>query len=363
MTLLEASSPVVAEPVAPARRRSGLTVLGLAVLWLGYVLAHELLSGRVWWMLLPDLAPPFVFALIPALLLGGAAIVRGRHGGRAALLAVVAFALTAGQSGLRLPALGSPGPVPAGAIRVVSWNTQFWEQDEDPQAFYRYLRSYDADVYLLQEYLYFTDGPIRIDRLAEVRQWFPGYQIVADSELLTLSRLPIRDSRPLAAVDDAAPPPAGTDFLSYWTTKTLRTDIEVGGGVISFYNVHTPVQLDAERSPLTTRFYTVVQDQAARREASWRALTTDLDGNPGPVFVAGDFNSTPAMGELDRIRLDEAALTGGGLYPSTWDARGRGWWRLDHVFTSDDVAVHRYDLHDSLDLSDHRAQDLRISLT
>lgn len=362
MTLLEAPAPVVTEPAAPARRRSGLTVLGLAVLWLGYVLAHELLSGRVWWMLLPDLAPPFVYALVPALLIGAAALVRGRHGWRIALLAVVTLALTAGQSGLRVPALGSPGPLPAGAIRVVSWNTQFWEQAEDPQAFYRYLRSYDADVYLLQEYLYFTDRPIPIDRLAEVRQWFPGYQIVADSELLTLSRLPIRGSRPLAAVDDAAPPPAGTDFLSYWTTKTLRTDIEVGAGVISFYNVHTPVQLDAERSPFTSRFYTVIQDQAARREASWRALSADLDANRGPSFVAGDFNSTPAMGELDRIRLDRPALTGGGLYPSSWDARGKGWWRLDHVFTSSAVTVHRYELRDSLSLSDHRAQDLRISL-
>lgn len=355
---------------SPRWRRVGERLaLGIGALWLAYALiVHPLLSGRVWWMLLADLAPPFVFVLAPVVVAALAPLARRRRTKLAVgALALVALAAGVPQAGLRWP--GGAETVPADAIRVVSWNTQFWEQDEDPAAFYGYLKSYDADVYLLQEYLYFTDGPHPIDKIAELKQWFPGYQLVANSELLTLSRLPIVSSKALdgsawlSAERGSAPPPV-TDFLPYWTTKTLRTDIAVHGRTVSFYNVHIPVQLDGDRSPLTGRFYSVIREQAARREASWRALSTDLDANQAPAFVSGDFNSTAAMGELDvlRDRLTEDEVTSGGLYPSTWDARGRGWWRLDHVFTSPGIGVYRYDIRDSLGLSDHRAQELRIGL-
>ncbi|GAA1799519.1 endonuclease/exonuclease/phosphatase family protein [Luedemannella flava] len=364
-------------PAAPAdsvtrpprwRRAAGRVTLVATGLWLGYVVTHPFLSGRFWWMLLPDLAPPFLFVAMPLVLAALVPLASCRRvRAVTALLATVALLAGVPQAGLRLP--GGAPTVPAGAIKVVSWNTQFWEQDEDPAAFYDYLRRFDADVYLLQEYLYFTDAPRPIDKLAEIKREFPGYEIVANSELITLSRLPIVSSRALdgsawlSAERGSAPPP-GTDFLPYWTTKTLRTDIVVGGGTVAFYNVHIPVQLDGGRSPFTGRFYSVIREQSARREASWRALTADLDTVSGPALVSGDFNSTSAMGELDvlRDRLRQQEVTSGGLYPSTWDARGHGWWRLDHVFAGGSLDVYTYDIRDSAGLSDHKAQELKVGL-
>jgi endonuclease/exonuclease/phosphatase (EEP) superfamily protein YafD len=345
-------------------------VMMAAVGWLSYQVAQLVLSGRWWLMLLSDLAPPLVFVAVP-LLLAGLAPLAWRHWWRVLMLAGLALLLGAPQAGLNPAVLWrDPPPVPAEALRVVSWNTNFWHQHQDPEHFYRYLRSFDADVYLLQEYLYFTDRPVPIDDLAGLRAAFPGYQLVAASELVTLSRLPIESSaaldgsRWLSPETGSAPPP-GTDFLPYWTTKTLRTDVRHGGTLLSLYNVHIPVQVDAERSPLTRRFYTVIEEQAARRDAAWRALTDDLAANPLPTLVAGDFNSTPSMGELRRLDrwVRRADPTEGSIYPTSWDDRGPAMlWRLDFVFHTPRVNLHRYTFHHSQHLSDHPAQDLRVSI-
>src|SRR4029079_17566395 len=109
---------------------------------------------------------------------------------------------------------------PAGtAVKVFAWSTDYWQMSDDQRAFYAFLRQQDADVYLLQEYLYWKgdDDPIRIDDSARLRAEFPGYQLVVDGELLTLSRLPV------VATHHQRFPATGTDW--YWKgTKFQRTD-------------------------------------------------------------------------------------------------------------------------------------------
>jgi endonuclease/exonuclease/phosphatase (EEP) superfamily protein YafD len=347
-------------------------LVALAAGWLAYVLAQRVLSGRWWLWLVPDLAPPLVFAAVPALLLAAPLLLRAarRRMPPAALglttgPAALALLLGLGQVGLSLPVLsgGGDGPAPAGAVRVVAWNTEFWSQGDDPAAFYAALTARDADLYLLSEYLHWDGSPRRIDDLAGLRTAFPGYQVVVHGELVTLSRLPVLSQRVLAARDLPAP---GSGWTDYWTDKTLRTDVRTGTGTLSVYNVHVPTQLEIERSPLTPGFYEVVREQDRRRTPQLDALEADVAANPGAVLVAGDFNSTGAMGDLSGLehRLTDAARAGGGVLPTSWPASGPlpRMWRLDWAFTSDGVGVHRYALTGPAGQSDHLVQELTVSV-
>jgi endonuclease/exonuclease/phosphatase (EEP) superfamily protein YafD len=350
-------------------RGAGRAAGVLSLVWLGYVLVHLVLSGRWWPMLLPDLAPPLVFVLVPLALVALSALgfLRGA-GGRPVtrvrtwipILAAVA-ALVAGvePAGLNLDVFDHGVAPPAGALHVVSWNTEYWDRDDDPSRFYAYLRSFHADVYLLQEYLNWHAGaPLRVDDSARLRAEFPGYQIATVGELLTLSRVPIVSS---AGLDDSRwypSVPAGSDFPDFWRDKTLRTTLKVGSTNLSIYNVHIPVQL----GPIGVSLLAEMHQQASRRDAAWRALAADLAETSGPKLVAGDFNTTPAMGELSHLDelLRRAQPTNGQLYPTSWSARSVGLWRLDFAYYSASITIDQYNFRDSAGFSDHDAQDFWI---
>jgi endonuclease/exonuclease/phosphatase (EEP) superfamily protein YafD len=352
-------------------RRTGTRGLGVvAVSWLGYVVAHLILSGRWWPMLLPDLAPPLVFVAVPVFLALLAALT-GRAGWRVLVLAGGALVIGLPQAGLNVAVLtATPVVAPPGAVRVVSWNTEYWHQTDDPVRFYRYLRSLHADVYLLQEYMNDADTPQPLDDVASLRREFPGYQIVAVGELLTLSRLPVVSVKHI----DGSPwlPPYTRDSApgvgyppSFWTIKALRTDVLLAGRTVSLYNVHLPVQVDTGLNPLGADFYRVVHQQSLRRDACLRALTADLAGSALPALVAGDFNATPAMGELRRLSTGPvtAVAPTRSLYPTSWYVNKLPLWRLDQVFLRPGLRTYGYVMRPSQGLSDHAAQDLLIGLT
>lgn len=344
-----------------------LAVAGAA--WLLYTVAHHWASGRVWPSLLLDLAPPVVFAAVPVLLLAAAwapGPVRARRW--TALAATASLLLGAGQLGFNPGAFGafSAAPKPSGAadpVRVVSWNTEFWHQGDGADGFYRYLKERPADVYLLQEYVHWRGGPRRIDELARLRGEFPGFHIAVSGELVTLSRYPVLAQRPLRG---SSLPPGRTGWHDYRTYKTLRTDLSVGGRELSVYNVHIPTPLSLEDSPFGGEFYGIVREQHAARDAHYRALTDDVAANSRPLVVAGDFNSTPAMGDVQRFGrgLEDAAAANESPFPASWPDGGPLplLWRLDWAFTDDQVGVHRYGFRGADGMSDHRAQELLVSV-
>ncbi|RGC65960.1 Endonuclease/Exonuclease/phosphatase family protein [Micromonospora sp. MW-13] len=351
-----------ATPAVPAargpRRRAGRALTVLAGAWLAFVVAHRLLSGRWWLWLAPELTPPLAFVAVPVLLLALAGLA-GPARGRVALLAAAALALGAGLSGLNPAVLRTPPPVPADALRLVSWNTTVWNETDDADAFYASLTARRADVYLLQEYKP-ADDPARRDAdLARLRREFPGYQVAARGELVTLTRFPIVGVAALPA-----DPPPGSDWRTdYWEVKSLRTDLRIGARTVSVYNTHILVPLDLS-SPLRATFYERRREFFQRRETQYDALAADLDRNPLPVLVAGDLNTSPAMADLDRLtdRLTDAGRAGGSAYPTSWTIAGQRWWRLDWTFVSRDWTVHRYRLRDARGMSDHRVQETTLSL-
>nr|MDT0656793.1 endonuclease/exonuclease/phosphatase family protein [Micromonospora sp. DSM 115978] len=361
------------------------SVLIAAGIWLLFVVVHRGFSGRVWWWTLPDLAPPVVFLAVPAALLLATPLARPARG-RIAALVLASLALGWPVAGVNLTALWHrPGPVPPDAVTVFAWNTWYWDQlargpdapspmvrpPRDTDRFYRYLREQDADVYLLQEYLYFSADwqPIRVDHLDRLRREFPGFHVAVSGELLTLSRFPLVLTRPL----DLRPwlsrqwedlPPPDSQLPAYHTVKTLRTDLRIAGRVVSFYNshLHVPVlalpTLDqADRDDLRERH--------DLRQADYRALAADVAGNPHPIVLAGDLNTTPAMGLLGALpdRLVDAVPATGALYPTSWARVGLPMWRLDWVFTTTDVDIHRYVLVRPAGLSDHHGQRVTVSIS
>ncbi|MEJ3744239.1 endonuclease/exonuclease/phosphatase family protein [Actinomycetes bacterium KLBMP 9797] len=341
-------------------------LIGAPALWLLFVVVHLLVSGRVWWWRPADLVPPPAFLVIPVLL-ALAAVPCRRSRRPAAVLAAGALAIGTSLAGVNATGmLTGGGPVPPGALRVVAWNTGYWHEAGETADFYDLLRAQHADVYLLQEYLnYPADVPVRIDEVDRLRAELPGYDIAVAGELVTLSRYPIVDQRALDA-PGAPPPPADTDFPEFWRHKALRTDLRVGDGVLSVYNVHvtTPIWIGGP-GPLSRSFWDTIRDLDAERGPHLRALAADVSTNDGPVLVVGDMNTTPAMGERQAFPagLRDAAAASGAPYLASWPADGSfpRWWRLDWALVSPGMTVHRYDFVDPAGLSDHRLQFLAVS--
>ncbi|MFD8520101.1 endonuclease/exonuclease/phosphatase family protein [Streptomyces capillispiralis] len=365
----ETLPPPAPAPPRPGRRRGvgSAVLICLTASWALYSLLNLALGGRWWLWLVPDLVPPLCFVAVPLVLLAFG-LRAGPRRVRRPLVAVLVLLLLSGltRAGVNWAALtpgGRPGPAPADALTVVAWNTKYWDTADDPEAFYRYLKAERADVYLLQEYLAWVDGrPAPIDELDRVRAEFPGYHVAVLGEQVTLSRFPVVARPPVGPGRDIRP---GTPWReTFERGKVLRTDVSVRGRVVSFYNVHVPVQLDIERGVLSGGFYDDIRTRDAERRAHYAALLRDVTDNPHPVFVAGDFNTTPAMRDLDPLRdtLHDALPASGTVLPLTWNSEGLELWRLDWAFTDDALRVHRYDFVDPRGLSDHRAQRLVVSL-
>jgi len=344
-------------------------VTGVSLCWLVFVLLQHLLSGHWWLWLFPDTVPPLAFVLVPLLPVLAAGLLRvvrrtipRRMGWLTAGAAVLALVLGFPQSGVNPAALlpRAEAALPEHAVHIFSWNTQWWDQvGNQRDHFFAMLRDQHADVYLLQEYMHYDeskgeDGALQVDDLPRLRQEFPGYQIVSQGELITLSRLPIV----------ATPGPRTTDWATAFRDKVLRTDVRTATGVLSAYNVHIPVHIDVDLSPLSGKFYDFVRRTDAERKRQFTELISEVRANPNPKFIAGDFNTSPAMGDLDGLRAitTDAAPVSDALYPTTWQQGGiMPFWRLDWVFSSSNVRIDRYDFLDAQGLSDHRPQQVWLS--
>ncbi len=339
----------------------GAAVIGL---WAAWVVTQRALSGRFWPVLLPDLLPPIAYVLVP-LLLAPLLLRIGRRRWLAALVLLATLVVQLPRAGLNGHAV-LPGPrsPEAGRISVFSWNTEYWHQSDDVAGFYAFLRAQRADIYLLQEYELASAAAVTgvsdPGDLAALRASFPGYSLVQRGELVTLSRFPIV-ATPGVAPD---PGPASTDnwdFLAI-VTKTLRVDVRTPAGILSTYNVHLPVQL-SQANPLTPEFYRNVRDADRRRVTALRGLASSIRTNPHPSVIAGDFNTTAAMGDLRGVRSVARDAEHADVYPISWNLNTPlRFWRLDWLFVAGGVAAWDYRFGDPGGFSDHRPQHVNLTL-
>ncbi|MDW4910798.1 endonuclease/exonuclease/phosphatase family protein [Streptomyces sp. ADMS] len=329
---------------------------------------HLLLSGRYWLWLLPAIVPPILFLVVPVLLLALTPLARPAWRPIAAMT-VAALLLGVPLTGFNVKGLGGGRALGPGSVHVFSWNTEYWDQDNAPARFYDFLKRQRADVYLLQEYINFdehTNQVTRINDLARLHHEFPSYHIVTRGELVTISRYPVV-AHPLVTPDRyTADEGTQAGWLPYFErAKVLRTDLRIGSRVMSFYNVHIPVQFDMSKKPYGGTFYTAMHQKAGSRRQQFAALTREIRTGDRHLLVAGDFNTSPAMGELRRVKKlgQDVTEAGGPLYPVSWPADGAvTTWRLDWAFVRGGPQPLRYRLLDPVGLSDHRAQDMWVNV-
>jgi endonuclease/exonuclease/phosphatase (EEP) superfamily protein YafD len=324
-----------------------VVLLALASMWLVFVVLHRILSGRYWLWLLPDLLPPVSYLAVPVVFAAVSVPTAQHWTTGVALSAIVAGA---GHSGLNPRGLGPTSEPPPG-VRVLAWNTRYWDQDDG--RLYDFLKTKNADVYVLQERLYGSHyHPLPAPDLHRLHEEFPEYHIAAVGELITMSRLPVVGTHPSANARWPA---------EYHATKVLRTDLRLGDDVLSVYNVHIPVQYVGTDNVLSREFYARLRDRNSTRKAQFESLYADVRANQNMVLVTGDFNSTGAMGDMVWLfrNLSCANRAGRGLLPASWPARGLSLWQLDWTFTRG-VRVHRYEFGDAHGISDHRTQELLV---
>jgi endonuclease/exonuclease/phosphatase (EEP) superfamily protein YafD len=343
------------------KRGTRLLVAATAV-WTVFLVLQILFTDRWWPWSIFEATPPLTAVVVPLLLLIFVPFARPVRRWLAIFLSLLLLSggyLAGYGRQLTSAATGNPhGTV----VKVFSWNTGYWEMGDNRDAFYAFLRRQNADVYLLQEYLHaiITNGPfntvIRIDDTARLRAEFPGYQMSVDGELLTLSRLPI------VGVHHEHFSSTGDDW--FWKAeKHQRTEIQVGGRTISFYNVHLPVPFRIKGNPLSEIFYRRLKDEETRRISLLGKLRTDLAGNPHPAVVSGDFNSPwmelSSLGAGTHVHNPPASL----LPPRTFPVSNYHLpllWHLDWLYTSGDLAVPSYHLAGGKAFSDHAAQTIRL---
>lgn len=341
----------------------------LSILWLIFVIVHELVTGKVWFWVLPGMAPPIVFVALPAFFAISALGIRRFRGG-VILSAVVAFAISIPSTGINIAAFWpkSAPPVHGIPIKIVQMNTDYWGQlrdgtltdPRDKDAMLDYLRRLDADVYLLQEHMN-RDGDFAppVTDLSDVASKFPEYEAMTAGTLLTLSRLPVVDQEVVPSNNlptlHLPPPP-----------YALRVNVQLGDNVVSTYNVHMPIQIIIEKNWFSGDFYQEIRRRHFIRAEEFRALTTDVTNNPLPLVVAGDFNTSPAMGD-NRGLLDvteDAASFSDMLYPATWRVGGQlpKLWRNDWFLIRNGVRVTGFESRDPEGNSDHLVQVADLSI-
>ncbi|WP_405003136.1 glycosyltransferase [Kitasatospora purpeofusca] len=379
-----APEPTRARRIARRLRTGyGRALVGLTGAWLLYAFFRWSVSGRWHWAILFDAVPPVLLVAVPLFLLLAAVGACGPRRSWALGLALppLLLGLTTG-SGLNWPALWhGERTVPAGVLHVVSFNSQYWAASTGVDRLYDLIHRQNADVYLFQEHVVWQpglgeDGYRRLDDDARLAAEFPGYHIARTGELLTVSRFPIVEQR---SVGTGAALEANASFSRIFARdKVMRTDLQVGATVLSVYNVHVTVPLAPDLDPFSGfDFDSYFKRKFAWRQEEIRGLETELRGNPNRTLVAGDFNASPAMRDLDGIRslADDAIRANNDFLPLSWKfsaPAGFDWdsainrpyplWRLDWSFTRGPVKVHRYDFRSAEGISEHRLQDLWLSL-
>ncbi|MFV1593449.1 endonuclease/exonuclease/phosphatase family protein [Phaeobacter sp. JH20_36] len=345
-------------------------ILFLAGLWLVLAAAHEIFTGRAWVWVIPGVSPPLMFAALPVLFLAVAPFLK-RHRAAVAGLAIVTFTVSLPSTGFNFAALWhAPAPRSEGLpIKVVQLNTDYWGQmrdgtltdPHDKDAMLAYLRALDADVYLLQEHMTRVgDTAPPVTDLSDVAEIFPEYEARTAGTLLTLSRLPIKAHKIVTSdarrILQLPPPP-----------YVLKVDVELEGAVVSTYNVHMPIQIIIEQDWFSAAFYNEIKRRHAIRQQEFAALTADVRSNPKPLVIAGDFNTSPAIGDnrkLLKATRDAVSYTS-IVYPATWRVGGQlpKLWRNDWFLVGNAIKVADFWQLDPEGNSDHLGQAVNLRVT
>ncbi len=335
------------------------TVILLSFLWLVFIILHIFLVGRVFFWNFPASAPTFLFTIISLLLLLYFLCQKKK---RVINLVIVSICLIMSLTQLDINLISktedTKGLDNYAPIKVISWNTNLWDQDKDKDKFYSFIKKQDADVYLLQEYLHYqTDKdsgqPYRLcnivpgfplhymhfDDSERIRKEFPGYYFSTNNQFVIISRFPIKKSY--------------TDYSEQYAV----TDVDINGRNVRFYNVHMLLHIETT-NPLKPYFYDALHRRFLAREIGFKDLKRDLKNEKSDYFVAGDFNSTKAMGVMDNLLKNniDGIKYSNDVLPFSYQLFGFKLWRIDFTLlpkANDNIRFKSYKTISPENLSDH----------
>lgn len=349
-----------------------IIVTTLSSVWLVFVIFHLIFTGKTpLWNFLGSIPPSF-FGVIPLVFLTFEVLWKKK---RLSGILTAVFSLLLGVTQLDINILRiKNNEIPAGgytSIKVFNWNTEYWDQFKDKDRFYRFLKTQDADIYILQEYLHITKDfsvpkadrsklfsicsvvpgfPLHylaVDDRKRLREEFPGYYFVTDKQFVILSRFPIKDSHP--------------DYSEQYSV----TDIDIYGRLVRFFNVHMLLHVEPE-NPFQPHYYEALDRRYKARQLGFKRLKEDIK-KTSTYFIAGDFNSTKAMGVMDDLLKEhvDAVKYSNELIPLSFGFYGLRLWRFDYGMvpkTNENLKIKIYQNIDHEGLSDHNPQSFVLDI-
>ena len=330
------------------------------------------LTGKLPIMSVFGSAPTFIFVLVPLLLLALTLVVQRRL--IFVIMSCIGSVLGATQFEFFVLPLKTLGLTDTQqSITVLNWNTLMWDEKKDKDAFYHFLTSQQADIYILQEVLYnasehdatvdkslhktaipistAVDGLdydyLAFDKSDEILGYFPDYYLSHQQQFLVISKFPIVQS-----------------YLDS-SDQFQVVDIAIQNYSLRLFNVHVALHLEF-KSPATSAFYQALERRYDTRSIAFEQLELAINSTNSDYLVAGDFNSPKTMGTMTKLKQTHVDLFryAPERIPLTFEFNGLRLWRFDYFFANND---HRFDVINFRNfpipaLSDHNAQRLVIAI-
>ncbi|MDQ6984870.1 MAG: endonuclease/exonuclease/phosphatase family protein [Candidatus Dojkabacteria bacterium] len=332
-----------------------------SLFWLSYLLSHHFLIGKFWFWNLTSVIPPMTYVLISLsftfLFLAYKALANkdskvkdfknvNRKTFVIIVLLLISVFLSLPISDINLNyienKLAKYDDFSRDEVLVLfNWNTLYWEPDNNIDHFISHIKSQEADIYTLQEfgvlspsetfdYFYYNNEKNRVGNE------FQDYYVDAYEDMLTISKYPFVDEN--------------TVRKKYWT----RLDVDLGNNeILTVYNVHMPVQFYGQGTVIEN-----IKSKFEIRKYYFDTLLDDVKDNNNQYIIAGDFNSTKAMGSMNNLlKLTKDSYTKSRvLFPATWEDNGLKLWRIDYSLISSGLDFIRHDDVDPIYFSDHWGQ-------
>ncbi len=313
-----------------------------SILCFVFMICHILFAGEIYFWNFPASIPTFFFVIVPLLFLVIEITLFKER--KPVIIIIVVFSILIGSTQVDINIFKKsndiiPQTEKLKELKVFNWNTGCWDQDKDKDSFYSFLKKQNADIYILQEYLYnsallnkeniepskifkvcniipgFTADCLAIDDTKRINKEFPGHYLMTVNQFVIISRFPIKKYK-----------------LDY-SEQYAYADIDINGRVIRFFNTHMLLHIEPV-SPLRSYFYDALNRRYKARKIAFEDLEKDIKETTTDYFVSGDFNSTKAMGIMDTLFEDniDASRFSDDHMPFTFEFKGLKLWRFDYAF-------------------------------
>lgn len=281
-----------------------------------------------------------------------------------ALLSLAAFICSIGAIRTYMPINLFADTVPAGAIKVLSYNTMAFEKNrantkDNPNPVLEYLKNSNADIICLQEYI--VGGRLKKKDVDDALRDYPYkhyYKISASNGLGCYSRFPILSAQPVK--------------YASLNNGSIAYKMEVKGDTLLVINNHLESNKLTERDKEVYRDMMKGPDKAKVSQGSRllikklaeasviRAPQADsiaslIAGYKGDgVIVCGDFNDSP-ISYAHRVigeKLNDAFVQSGNGLGISYN-QNHFYFRIDHILLSKNLKSYQCTVDNTIKSSDH----------